>query len=256
MPNRRVQTAADAVLAGHTHLHRAAALQRTAQSLAAQLTANQQELEKELQADEAENERAAKLIAEEKEALRTHLGQLQQELEAQPKQAISTSLQRDIEQAVAMRDDLKKVHKNLKALEASPHPPLARPPRLLKIASASAARCQPPPRPPPPPACSLRWWTSSTHSSPAPPRWSASSTSRSRGYRWSARWSRTSSGPPTRSGCGRRGRVRAARGRRADARRCVCICRVHTLRLSVRRCAGGAKARVLWPVLICNYLFL
>lgn len=149
MPNRRVQTAADAVLAGHTHLHRAAALQRTAQSLAAQLTANQQELEKELQADEAENERAAKLIAEEKEALRAHLGQLQQELEAQPKQAISTSLQRDIEQAVAMRDDLKKVHKNLKALEASPHPPLARPPRLLKIASASAARCQPPPRHPP-----------------------------------------------------------------------------------------------------------
>eukprot|EP00908_Phaeocystis_cordata_P010772 Transcript_21629.p3 GENE.Transcript_21629~~Transcript_21629.p3 ORF type:complete len:212 (-),score=90.11 Transcript_21629:133-768(-) len=119
VPNRRVQTAADAVLAGHTHLHRAAALQRTAQSLAAQLTANQQELEKELQADEAENERAAKLIAEEKEALRTHLGQLQQELEAQPKQAISTSLQRDIEQAVAMRDDLKKVHKNLKALESA-----------------------------------------------------------------------------------------------------------------------------------------
>ena len=53
MPNRRVQTAADAVLAGHTHLHRAAALQRTAQSLAAQLTANQQELEKESKAPHA-----------------------------------------------------------------------------------------------------------------------------------------------------------------------------------------------------------
>tara|TARA_B110001452_G_scaffold14809_1_gene12095 strand:- start:75 stop:653 length:579 start_codon:yes stop_codon:yes gene_type:complete len=116
---QRIEGAAQAVIKGHGHLMRAAQLQRTAQSLSAQLTANQRELEKELQADEEQNQRARKLVAQEKTALREHLGRLQAQLEAQPRQTVPTMLKAQIDDAVAMRDDLKTVSKNLKGLESA-----------------------------------------------------------------------------------------------------------------------------------------
>ena len=147
-----------------------------------------------------------------------------------------------------MRDDLKKVHKNLKALEASPHPPLARPPRLLKIASASAARCQPPP-PHPRAVCAggHQARTARQHhraGAQARRRGAADTGGRPAGAGPRAAL-RRGVGAVDMAGCARRGAgelTRADASAYVESRRCVCLCGV----------ARGAKARVL----CLYYLFL